>query len=94
MNCESGRQWLLEASAAEILDAPAALADHLAACPACRKLADDIINLEQTWREQPIKIPAPPTPWLAPAYPAQTLDSRLRGNANTGHPYIHAITID
>jgi hypothetical protein len=52
MNCSEARDWLLRsATPAEL---PADAGDHVHACPACRRLADDMVQIEQQWRDLPL----------------------------------------
>jgi hypothetical protein len=52
MDCSHVQDWLFEA--AEPAAPPADIAEHLAACPACRDVAAQIRQLEAKWRSLPL----------------------------------------
>jgi hypothetical protein len=55
MTCESARDWLLDAEKpANVESAPAPIAEHVAGCAQCRKLAQELGELEEHWRQRPL----------------------------------------
>jgi hypothetical protein len=53
MNCNQAQEWLLQADSPRPAAWPAAIANHVEQCAACRSLIDDIVHLESTWRKRP-----------------------------------------
>jgi hypothetical protein len=55
MNCDLAQTWLLNADAPADYPAGAAeIAEHVRGCGQCQKLAQDVVRLEQLWRDRPL----------------------------------------
>jgi hypothetical protein len=59
MNCQQARDWLLQAEDPRHCTNPA-VTEHLAQCAACRAQVQQILQLEQSWRELPVPVESEP----------------------------------